>query len=1085
MTLDRDRAEELLQAFDFKRLFIEELGWDRSNRTFEVEVAGERHTLRAVAQKRAFAVFEHVPNGNGVPSSGTRIALDREIRKLHFEHLVIYPDAAQHEQRWQWVRKERGRPTRSREQRWVRGRRNELLLQSLARLAFSLDEEAALTLPEVAQRVQKAFDIERVTKRFYTQFQKEHDVFLEFVKGITGMADREWYASVMLNRLMFVYFIQKRGFLDGDLDYLRSRLERVKASRGRDKFFSFYRHFLLRLFHDGLGGKARDAELTALIGRVPYVNGGLFLLHPIEERYPAIEIPDVAFERVFAFFDEYQWHLDERAGYQGNEINPDVIGYIFEKYINQKELGAYYTKDDITHYISRSTIVPWLLGRWQRERPALFAEDGPARSLLTNAPDSYIPAALAHGVEHKMPAKIVAGLDDFVRRGGWNAAAGDEGLALPTETWREVVERRARHAHVRTQLASGRLTTVTEMLEANLDIEQFALDVIRDAPAADDVHALWGALSELSVLDPTCGSGAFLFAALGVLEPLYEACLERMQVFVDEAAGKRGGATEAFRQILAEVDVHPSRDYYVLKQIVISNLYGVDLVEEATEICKLRLFLKLVAQAETLEQLEPLPDIDFNIRAGNALVGYGSRSAMETSLSADLVKQMALPKLVARAEKADAAFTAYRALQTDMDADPKRIAKEKRALQAQMVELREELDAAIAEEYGVQMTKVGAYKTWRSGHAPFHWFAEFYGIMSHGGFDVIIGNPPYIELKELKGYEVRGYETEAAGNLYALVLERSMELAHAESRLGLIVPVSSISTDRYESLQRRLTTRELFYSSYDDRPSRLFDGLQHIRLTIHILGPESGAGALHSTNYQKWHAAARLHLFDTMGYVPAEVSSLVPKTLPKLTSTLERSVLAKLGAEKGRLATFYAKRGGHTVYYSRKVGYFLQVLDFQPGVHDGTGKKRPPSEFKELRFQTKAQARAALAALNSSLFFWFVTVFSDCRHLNKREVDAFPLDLARMSADFAAELDAAAEDLMTSLKANSEVRTMRFKHDTLTIQCIIPRASKPEIDRIDRILAEHYGFTDEELDFLMNYDAKFRLGAVSQEGEEE
>ena len=60
-------------------------------------------------------------------------------------------------------------------------------------------------------------------------------------------------------------------------------------------------------------GKARNAELDKLLGRIPYLNGGLFERHPIEERCPDIAIPDEAFERVFAYFDRYQWHLANRA----------------------------------------------------------------------------------------------------------------------------------------------------------------------------------------------------------------------------------------------------------------------------------------------------------------------------------------------------------------------------------------------------------------------------------------------------------------------------------------------------------------------------------------------------------------------------------------------------------------------------------------------------------------------------------------------------------------------------------------------------------------------------------------------------
>ena len=94
---------------------------------------------------------------------------------------------------------------------------------------------------------------------------------------------------------------------------------------------------------------------------MPYLNGGIFQRHQLEERFgQAIQIPDAAFKRLFDFFDDYNWHLDERPLRADNEINPDVLGYIFEKYINQKQMGAYYTKEDITGYISKYTILPAL-----------------------------------------------------------------------------------------------------------------------------------------------------------------------------------------------------------------------------------------------------------------------------------------------------------------------------------------------------------------------------------------------------------------------------------------------------------------------------------------------------------------------------------------------------------------------------------------------------------------------------------------------------------------------------------------------------------------------------------------------------
>ena len=143
---------------------------------------------------------------------------------------------------------------------------------------------------------------------------------------------------------------------------------------------------------------------------------------------------------------------------------------------------------------------------------------------------------------------------------------------------------------------------------------------------------------KVTILDPTCGSGAFLFAALNILEPLYEAYLDRMEVFLDElqnipVENTRTERFRDFRKILENIDQHPNRRYFILKSIIINNLYGVDIMEEAIEICKLRLFLKMVAQIDDVRQIEPLPDIDFNIQAGNTLVGYATYDEVKQAVT--------------------------------------------------------------------------------------------------------------------------------------------------------------------------------------------------------------------------------------------------------------------------------------------------------------------------------------------------------------------------------------------------------------------------------------------------------------------
>ena len=662
-----------------------------------------------------------------------------------------------------WVRREQGKPLAARTHEFNRGQPGDSLLQKLQILYVSLEEEeAGLSTVAVAGRARAAFDIERVTKAFYRDFDTHRKAFLKFIDGIGEVADREWYASVMLNRLMFVYFIQRKGFLDGDHNYLRNRLDRCQKEQGKDKFYTFYRYFLLRLFHEGFGKRRKDRapDLEKLLGNIPYLNGGLFDVHELEkpDRYGKdIQIPDKAFERVFDYFDQYQWHLDERPLRADNEINPDVLGYIFEKYINQKQMGAYYTKEDITEYISKNTVLPFLFDAARAKCKVAFENpNGPTVwDLLRENPDRYIYPAVRHGADKNFRPEIAAGLDTtkpnlIERRKAWNKPAPGE-YALPTEIWREVVARRQRYEEVRKKLAAGEVREVNDFITLNLDLRQFAQDVIQNCEGPDLLMAFWQAITTITVLDPTGGSGAFIFAALNILEPLYEACLDRMEAFLAEW-GENGRKAhpnyhKKFTEVLARVDAHPNRRYFVLKSIILNNLYAVDIMEEAVEICKLRLFLKLAAQVEpdaTRDNLgiEPLPDIDFNIRAGNTLVGYATYDEVKRAVTSTLDFDNAMEKIAVKAADLQQTFDKFRQLQTEGDGSVP--AADKLELQKRLKALEDELNRHLAGEYGVKVSDKVAYAKWVKSHQPFHWFIQFYGILNSGGFDVIIGNPPYV-----------------------------------------------------------------------------------------------------------------------------------------------------------------------------------------------------------------------------------------------------------------------------------------------------------------------------------------------------
>ena len=291
-------------------------------------------------KKRGMVVFEcPTPEVDGsLPDYATRRKIQKQVAKSSHENFIIYTNAEKTTQIWQWVKRQQGKPDACREHRYDSRQFGDSLIQKLQTIAFSLDEEEELTLFGVTERVGTAFYAERVTKKFYDRFKKEHDAFLKFLKGIPDEEMQRWYVSVMLNRLMFIYFIQKKGFLNDDINYLRTKLTETQQGGSNQ----YYKEFLCPLFFEGFAKPAdqRSDEMEDLLGKVPYLNGGIFQKHQLETLHGEnIEIPDTAFEKLFNFFEQYQWHLDDRQLRNDNEINPDVLGYIFEKYINQKQMG--------------------------------------------------------------------------------------------------------------------------------------------------------------------------------------------------------------------------------------------------------------------------------------------------------------------------------------------------------------------------------------------------------------------------------------------------------------------------------------------------------------------------------------------------------------------------------------------------------------------------------------------------------------------------------------------------------------------------------------------------------------------------
>lgn len=665
MSLNFQRTRDFLYNFQFNDLFIKELGWSQPSRkkALSLEVDEKTYHYKSIAEISGVAVFEVVAADGAIPEAKVRVEIYKEINKLINENLLIFIDEERTRSLWYWVKREDSK-SYVRDHLYVKGQPGDLFLSKLGSLVIEIAEleSGEPTVIEIAHKLQKALDVEPVTKRFYKEFQEQHQKFLQFVKGINNEVDRRWYTSVILNRLMFVYFLQRKGFIDNqDFDYLQNKLEQSQQ-KGEDLF---YDEFLQALFFESFAKPEidRDSSVQSLVGKVKYLNGGLFLQHRIEKDYK-ISIADEAFEQVLNLFGRYSWNLDDTPEGKDDEINPDVLGYIFEKYINQKAFGAYYTRPQITEYLCDRTI-------------------------------------------HKL-----------------------------------IVDR-----------VNDKLSDSDKLFE---DINELIIKL--DANIChlliDDI------LPNLSILDPACGSGAFLVAAMKTLIQVYSAVIGSIELMGEE--------TQSFAVLQEIKNSHASLDYYIKKRIVTDNLYGVDIMEEATEIAKLRLFLALVSSAKNVDELEPLPNIDFNIMAGNSLIGLirvdeTAFDMVGNSLQGNLLQTLAADNYKKILEEKNKSIESYKEYaffpqnlpHTDTPKDTC-LRHLRRSIEQLNSKSEKNLNLLLLDEFSkrlgikyeeVQLTGKSTKRVLKvediAALKPFHWGYHFDKVLERGGFDAIITNPPW------------------------------------------------------------------------------------------------------------------------------------------------------------------------------------------------------------------------------------------------------------------------------------------------------------------------------------------------------
>ena len=510
----------------------------------------------------------------------------------------------------------------------------------------------------IREALKRAFDVEAVTREFFREYKQVFDRTLERVEGFGSSEEekegKKLFVQTLFNRLMFIYFLSRKGWLSfrGDKDYLNALRNDYLVEEDSDK--NFYNDRLRRLFFNGLNNplsvELRSSSDTRLVGPVPFLNGGLFDKTGDDKRSEVLVPDECIFEMFDKLFDKFNFTVMESTPFDIEvAVDPEMLGKVFEELVTGRhDSGSYYTPRPVVAFMCREAVKGFLQGR---------------------APD-LSPDAIAKFVDE-------------------HDASG-----IPIAT----------------------------------------------APSVGE------ALDEITVVDPACGSGAYL---LGMMQELVELQAALYRVRID------------------------NRSLYDLKlHIIQRNLHGVDNDEFAVNIAMLRMWLSLSIEYEGPTP-EPLPNLDFKVILGDSLLGPdpSTGAVVQGALGRDMKQITLLGKL-----KAEYSRTSN--------------GSEKGRLRRQIELIEGRVSAALGES-GLMAGVVD----WRVK------FAEVF--FQNGGFDVVLANPPYVVTKDAilrKMYKDGVY---GRMNTYGLFIQRSLQLL-CENGQQLFINPRTLLTDRYFSSLRKV-----------------------------------------------------------------------------------------------------------------------------------------------------------------------------------------------------------------------------------------------------------------------------------------
>ena len=368
---------------------------------------------------------------------------------------------------------------------------------------------------------------------------------------------------------------------------------------------------------------------------------------------------------------------------------------------------------------------------------------------------------------------------------------------------------------------------------------------------------------------------------------------------------------------------------------------------------------------------------------------------------------------------------------------------DKLELKKRLKALEDELTPYLAGECGVRVSDKIAYAKWVKFHQPLHWFIEFYGILSNGGFDVIIGNPPYANIpKELDRALLRKTFKSALErwsrdeDLYTLVVERSLRLLKSHvGKHGMILPLSvAFSTKKpFVVLRNGLAIEKglWLWSHFDRIPSALFGNDVRTRCTVALLSRTQQAQKFEAatTALLRWNSEYRDCLFRTLHYARLDLD--ISAGIPKVASQIQADVLKRLLQVKSPLAMDLLRSVPFNdlansaptfpqpcVYVGGTAYNWFPAWRDIPETTNMDGDPSLPARTAGFRFSNEEEANIVFALLCSSMGYWWWAVASDAFNLKKWLVGRFPVSLSMIPAEASKPLAKLGENLRQELKRN-------------------------------------------------------------------